>query len=437
MTTDHDSSPDQSPRWRNRILGDPDDTSESELPDPPPFFPCSGSQEFPGWYALGTTGEQDVQRPFRSDALTIQMLPIFLPPRDSHSFNDWANISLETACTPLPVTQNPFRAIVPSFWVCSTAATRVAPQDISTQRLIVYLMRAWMDSMELVWDVSPDFLTRWSPQYRVLTVYPLVSTLLTTNATSASSHSIADRAYRPVVTALQDAYTSTQISTLDLTPLLCFITGQYFSSSFPNPDKYPSNTFSLLTPRTLSSQQCELILRIARRWQSHIPHHDRDRPASEIARHFIDAWYASPEPSTSSGYAPPTSRARSHQRVNGSMIHLRPMSLDSSEASFAGLIPFLISLLHVQRPTAADERRMTQSPSFFYWLRYHLGCPWSAYNGHPLNGNNTDCPRMTSPTRAHVVCGHCSFHTRSNVRCGSFTEFHIPLAPSQDTYARS
>ena len=142
MTTDHDSSPDQSPRWRNRILGDPDDTSESELPDLPPFFPCSGSQEFPGWYALGTTGEQDVQRPFRSDALTIQMLPIFLPLRDSHSFNDWANISLETACTPLPVTQNPFRAIVPSFWVCSTAATRVAPQDISTQRLIVYLMRA-------------------------------------------------------------------------------------------------------------------------------------------------------------------------------------------------------------------------------------------------------------------------------------------------------
>ena len=283
--------------------------------------------------------------------------------------------------------------------------------------------------MELVWDVSPDFLTRWSPQYRVLTVYPLVSTLLTTDATSASSHSIADRAYRPVVTALQDAYTSTQISTLDLIPLLCFITGQYFSSSFPNPDKYPSNTFSLLTPRTLSSQQCELILRIACRWQSHIPHHDRDRPASKIARHFIDAWYASPEPSTSSGYAPPTTRARSHQRVNGSMIHLRPMSLDSSEASFAGLIPFLISLLHVQRPTAADERRMTQSPSFFYWLRYHLGCPWSAYNGHPLNSNNTDCPRMTSPTRAHVVCGHFSFHTRFNVRCGSFTEFHIPLAP--------
>ena len=286
-----------------------------------------------------------------------------------------------------------------------------------------------MESTELVWDVSPDFLMRWSPQHRLLTVYPLVSTLLTNDTDCMSSRSIGELAYRPTIVALQDAYTCTQVTTLDITPLLCFMTGQFFPSGFPLPNDYPPDTYSLLTPRTLSPAQCELILRISRQWKSSIPHHIRDRSAYDIAKRLVDAWYADPEPPISTGYLPPTTRTRSHQRVNGSMIHLRPLSLDSSEASFAGLIPFFISLLHVQRPTAVDERRMTQPPSFLYWLRFHLGCPWSAYRGHPAEGNQIDCPSITSPTRTHIMCARSSFHVRSDSRSGMFTEFHIPLAP--------
>ena len=119
------------------------------------------------------------------------------------------------------------------------------------------------------------------------------------------------------------------------------------------------------------------------------------------------------------------------------MIHLRPLSLDSSEASFAGLVPLLISLLHIQHPTANDKRHMTQPSSFFYWLRYHLGSPWSAYNGYPSNGNQADCPRMTSPTRAHTVCSCCSFHIHSDTRYGPFAEFHILPAPLKNVFGFS
>ena len=135
-------------------------------------------------------------------------------------------------------------------------------------------------------------------------------------------------------------------------------------------------------------------------------------PRTSRPHWLLPAYHSSPFPSKSHKFHDPS----------------RPLSLDSSEAPFAGLIPFFVFLLYIQRPTANDERRMTQPSSFFYWLRYHLACPWTAYNGYPSDGNLADCPCMTSPTRSHVMCGRCSFHVRFNVRCSSFLEFHLPLA---------
>ena len=112
---------------------------------------------------------------------------------------------------------------------------------------------------------------RWSPQSRVLVVYPLISTMLNRDCAHMSSRNLAELAYHPLITALQDTYSCTQISTLDLTPLLCFVTRQYFPPGFPPLSTYPPETLSLLTPRTLSSSQCGLLLRITRQWQSRIP----------------------------------------------------------------------------------------------------------------------------------------------------------------------
>ena len=344
---------------RAGVKGGSGNTSDSGVTESPPFFPHSGYQEFPGWHVAAITSQRGSRRPVRADALTIQMLPVFLTPRDAYSFNDWANVSLETACAPFSVTQSPFRSIVPTFWACSTAATRTTPLDPSVQRLIVYLMRSWMARMELTWDVSSDFLMRWSAQHRIATVYPLISTLLNNDTAHMSSRSIAELAYRPTIIALQDAYTCTTVTTIDLTPLLCFVTGQFFPPGFPSPRDYPPNTLSLITPRTLSPPQCELLLRVTRRWKSFTPYHPEDRSTVDIAKHLVEAWHADPEPTTPMGYLPSIPRARSHQRVTSSMIHIRPLSLDSSEASFAGLIPLFLSLLHVQRPSAPDERRMT------------------------------------------------------------------------------
>ena len=240
------------------------------------------------------------------------MLPIFLPPRNHDAFNDWSNIPLETAHTPLPTLHHPFQSIVPTFWACSTSTSRVSPQDASTLRLLVYLLRNWLEAMELVWDVSPDFLSIWSAQYRILTVYPLISALLTHDSRDLSAHGIAELAYRPLLTALQDSYSHTHLSLLNLTPLLCFVTGQFFSSKPPSLSDYPPDTLSLLIPRSLSPPQCELILRISRRWQSAFPHHASRQTAHDFAKLFTNAWYAEPEPPHANGYVPPTTRPRSH-----------------------------------------------------------------------------------------------------------------------------
>ena len=143
-----------SPKLTSKVIDESPSTSDDEFRDTPLPLAYRGTREFPGWRVTGITDQRGTRRPFRADALTIRMLPIFLPPRDHDAFNDWSNIPLETAHTPLPTLHHPFQSIVPTFWACSTSTSRVSPQDASTLRLLVYLLRNWLEAMELVWDVS-------------------------------------------------------------------------------------------------------------------------------------------------------------------------------------------------------------------------------------------------------------------------------------------